>query len=32
MWYILHPVNEQVKEMVALCVEQKEIFQLSINF
>lgn len=32
MWYVLHPVNAQVEEMVALRVEQKEIFQFSKNF
>lgn len=30
MWYILCPVNAQ--EMVALQVEQKEIFKFSKNF
>lgn len=29
MWCILHHVNSQVEEMVALEVEQKEIFQFN---
>lgn len=32
MWCVLHPVNAQAEEMVALRGEQKEIFEFSKNF